>query len=453
MSRKSYLTFIFAAVILMAAQIAVYSQFAPVNGTVVLQKADGKPEPVAGALIEVYRTDMKGGFDPVKTNKKGEFNFVGFPYGAEYVFSVSALDCAPMIFPNVKAGQERLVITMNPGDGRKWSEAEVRKGVSVSAKSGDSGSAVATDDEKKAQADFEKKNAEISAKNEKIKGADAIAVKSNAEGNAALKAENYDLAIAKFSEGIAAVPDFIGSTPILLNGKMIALKAKGFKLYKEGATSADATLKKAKYEEANKAYDDALAAFQEAVAVIKRAEATTDAAEQKRRDTLRSDLYAAATEIHRLKVVGGVDLTKAADANAVITDYIALEADPAKKLATQMVLGDIMRLSSDFEKAIAAYRQVLVLKPDHAEAMGKLGLTLFAQGASMTPEDKEMEQEGLNYMQRYIDTAPVSATDSPAEKELKMSIKESVDYLKSQKMAPQKVTPAQKVTAVPRKKG
>ena len=179
--------------------------------------------------------------------------------------------------------------------------------------------------------------------------------------------------------------------------------------------------------------------------MIKAAEAPApaDAAEGKRRETLQMDLYAAATEIHRLKAVSGVDTTKAADAEKVITAYVAMEADPVKKLAAQMALGDIMRLTGDYGKAVIAYKQILDTKPDQAEAMAGLGLCLFAQGAATVPEDKEKEQEGLNYMQKYTEISPVSATDSQSVKELKQSVKDTVDYLKSLKMAPQKL-PAKK---------
>ncbi len=428
--------------LLLVGYITSFGQTAPVNGTVELKKADGTKEPVANALIEVYRIDIKSGFPSAKTSKKGEFSFAGIPFGGTYSFSLSAPGCSPLIFPGVKAGQEKLVITMSPGDGGKLTEDEVRKGSAVKAPIAGNGTAAKepTAEEKKAQAEFEKKNAEITEKNKKVQASDEIARKSNEEGNAALKSENYDLAIAKFSEGVAAVPDYVGSTPILLNGKVIALKAKGFKAYKEGATQADPQVRITKYQEANKSYDEALAAFQEAVNIIKNAEAATDPADQKRRDTLKLDLYAAATEIHRLKAVSGVDTTKADDAEKVITAYIAIEPDPAKKLAAQMALGDSMRLTGNLDRAVATYKQILVAKPDYADAMGSLGLSLFAQGAAIAPEDKEKEQEGLNYMQKYTEMAPVAATDSQAVKELKESVKLTVEYLKSQKMAPQKVT-------------
>ena len=153
-------------------------------------------------------------------------------------------------------------------------------------------------------------------------------------------------------------------------------------------------------------------------------------------------------ELHRLRA--GIDAAKVTEANTLIGEYLALETDPAKKIEAGMNLGDIMRRTGDFEKAIAAYRQVLALNPDNAEANGQLGLSLFGQAVAMTPENKEMEQEGMNYMQKYIDMAPVSDTDTPSVKELKNSIKDALVYLKNEKMAPQKVTAAPK--AAPRKK-
>jgi tetratricopeptide (TPR) repeat protein len=297
-----------------------------------------------------------------------------------------------------------------------------------------------TAEQKKQQAEFEKKTKEIEAKNTKIKEGDEIARKSFEEGNTALKAQNYDLAIAKFDEGVTAVPDFVGSTPILLSGKMMALKNKGFNEYLQGARSTDVSVKTAKYQEANKFYDEGLAAFQQALTVLKNAEAPADAAEGKRRDTIKTELYAGATEIHRLKAAGSVDLSKGAEAYAVITEYIGMEADPVKKLAAKLTLGDIMRFTGDFDKAVIAYKAVLEDKPDHPDAMGSLGLTMYAQGVASVPEDKAKQQEGLNYMQKYTEIAPVAATDSPAVKELKQSVKETVEYLKNQqKMTPQKV--------------
>jgi len=437
MFRKSFLFILFAAVFTLAVHHTAYAQLAPLNGLVVLEK-DGKTEPVANAVIELFRVEIKG-FHETKTNKKGEFKFAGVAYG-EYVISVSAPNCAPALVPKIRAGSEGLKITMYPGNGRKYTEAEAKKGAAEIAKSGDD--AGPSEEDRKAQAEVDKKNEEITARNEKIKNADAIASKSNTEGRAALDAKNYDLAIAKYSEGVAAVPDYVGTTPILLVGKIEALRFKGFDLYRLGAASAEPDARLTKYKEANQSYDNALAAFQQAMTVMKGAASTTDAAEQKQRDLITMALYSSAAEIHRLKAVTG-DSSKIAEAGALYGEYIAMLTDPARKTDAQMSLGDIMRRTGDFEKAVEAYRKVLELKPDHADATGQLGLSLFGLGSGIG--DKEKEQEGLNYMQKYIDMAPVSPSDSSQTKELKESIKQAVDYLKKeQKMAPQKVPAAPK---------
>jgi tetratricopeptide (TPR) repeat protein len=444
MLRKLYTPFFLSCLLLLAASVLTSAQTLPVGGTVEVAKADGTREPVAGALIEVYRTDIKAGAPSAKTGKKGDFAFVGLPFGGTYTFAISAPGCAPTVLPGVKAGQEKLVITLTPGDGSKISEIDARNG--AGPKSTGTSSGELTADQKKEQAEYERKKAEIEAKNKNIETGDAIARQASKDGTAALEAKNFDLAIASFDKGIEAVPDFVGSTPVLLNGKMIALKSRGFNVYREGAAIADPASRRAKYEIANKDYDAALVAFGQAMDVVKKAEPPADAVETKRRETLTSELYALATEIHRLKAVGNVDTSKGAEAYTLITAYIPLETDPAKKLIAQMTLGDIMRLTGDFGKAVEAYRQVLAVKPDHPEAMAGLGLSLFAQGAAATPEDKAMEQEGLNFMQKYTEIAPVSATDSQTVKDLKVSVKETVEYLKAQKMTPQKLpsTPKKK---------
>ena len=432
MYRKKYLTFLFSAALFLAGSIAAFAQTGPVRGEVKLQKADGTTVPVADAVIDVYRTDIdKGGRPSGKTNSKGEFAFIGFPLGQRFVIAVSGTGIGPRVQPDIKAGMESIVITVNEGDGRKLTEAEVRE-VVASAAGAPSGEMSEAD--KKARAEVEKKNAEIMEKNKRIQESDSIASKSNTEGVAALKAKNYDLAIQKFGEGVAAVPDFIGSTPVNLNGLLVSYRGKGYDIYREGATSPDVAARKAKYEAANKEYNAALDAFEKALAVFKNAEATTDPAEQKRRDSLKLELYSNAVEVHRLKAAGGVDTSMGDKAETVLTEYIAMETDPAKKAAAQLTLGDVMRETGNFDKAVAAYKAVLAASPENMDATAQLGLTLVALGTSVDPPNKEQLQEGLNYMQKFADAAPDTH-------KYKNDVKQMVEYLKTeQKLTPQKTT-------------
>ena len=441
MIRRSYLITVFSSILLTVFSAVAFAQTAPVSGTVELDN-NGTRTPVAGALIEVYRMDINSGFPSAKTDKGGKFAFAGMAAGALYVFSVSAPGCAPTYQPNVRAGQEKILITLKPGDGGKFTEAQIRDALKGKSTPGPANAEMSAEDKKRKE-EYDRQVKEIEEKNKKIQASDAIAAKSNDEGRAALTAKDWDTAIAKFSTGVEAVPDYVGSTPVLLLGKMIAQKSKGFDLYRSGITISDLNARREKFNEANKFYEDALVSFTQALDVINKAPAAADAAEQKKRDSMKLELYTNAVEIHRIKAVAGVDTTKSAEAAKIYGEYIAMEPDPARKMGAHLNLGDIMRLCGDFEKAVVEYREVLTAKADHPEAMAGLGLSLFAAGASASPEDKVKEQEGLNYMQIYTEIAPVSPTDSESVKALKVSVKEAVDYLKSQKMAPQKV-PAKK---------
>ncbi len=392
--------------------------------------------PVADAVVDAYRTDLsKGSAPPAKTNKKGEFSFVGFPAGQTFALTASGPGIGPRVQPGVKGGQENVLIIVEEGDGRRLTEAEVREVASASASIPAGGLTAA---QKKEQEELIKKNAEITAKNEKLKQGDDAANKANTDGVAALKAKNYDLAIAKFDEGVAAVPDYVGSTPVLLNGKMVALKARGYDSYKEGAGSTDLALRKSKYEAANKDFDSGLGAFDQAMAVVKAAPAADSPADQKTRTNLTLELLSNAMEIHRLKAVSGIDSSKIEQAAIIIEEYIAAEPDPVKKTAAKVTLGDIQRASGEFDKAIATYKAVLEASPDNNEVMASLGLSLVALGTSVEPANKEQLQEGLNYMQKYADTVTILPTDPKQLQEFKQSVKDTVEYLKTeQKLKPQ----------------
>lgn len=439
MYRKLFFTLLLTFSLFVTGHIAVVAQTAPVRGEIKLKKADGTMVPVADAAVDVYRTDIaKGTPPPSKTNKKGEFSFVGFQLGQTFAIAVSGAGIGPKIEPGVKAGRENILIIVSEGDGRKLTEAEVREAL-TSAVNVPSGELTAA--QKKEQEELLKKNAEITEKNKKLQDGDAVAGKANTEGVAALKAKNYDLAIAKFAEGVAAVPDFVGSTPVMLNGKLVSHKARGFDSYVEGAKSPDATLRKSKYETANKDFDEGLAAFDQAMAVIKAAPAAADPAEQKTRSGLTLELLANALEVHRLKAVTGIDSSKTAQAAVIGEEYFSLEPDAVKKTAAKVTLGDIMRAAGEFDKAIATYKSVLETAPDNNEVMASLGLSLVALGTSVEPANKEQLQEGLNYMQKYADTVAILPTDSKQVQEFKQSVKDTVLYLKTeQNLKPQ--TPA-----------
>lgn len=435
------------AVVTASVFAALAQSSAPVRGIVKIQKADGTQTPVVGATVESFRVDLGKGAGPAATtNKKGEFTFVGFQLGGTYALAVSGPGISPVVEPAVKAGNESVTIIVSEGDGRKPSEDEIRQFVASGAGKTTPGSKPAA--KTKEQEELERKNAEIMEKNKKVQEGDEVARKSNQEGVDALKAKNYDLAISKFDAGVQAVPDFVGSTPIMLNGKLVALKGRGYDKYREGAGLADINARREKYDAANADYNEALKAFDQAMAVIKAAPAPATPAEQKQRDAVKLELLANAMEVHRLKAVSGIDGSKADDAAKVVEEYVAVEPDPAKKITARTTLGDIMRGAGQFDKAIAAYRAVLESAPDNTEVMASLGLSLVALGTSVDPPNKEQLQEGLNYMSKYAETVQILPTDPNNVKEFKQSVKDTVEYLKTD----QKLK-AQPVKAAPAKRG
>jgi hypothetical protein len=143
---------------------------APVRGVVKVQTKDGKQTPVAGATVESYRVDLGKGAGPsTTTNKKGEFSFVGFQLGATYALAVSGTGIAPVVEPAVKAGNDNVTIIVSEGDGRKPSEDEVRQFVASGAGQTTPGSKPAA--KSKEQEELERKNAEITEKNKKLRKA------------------------------------------------------------------------------------------------------------------------------------------------------------------------------------------------------------------------------------------------------------------------------------------
>jgi len=127
MLRKNYFSFLLVAALFLCGGLLVFAQTAPVRGKVELKKADGTTEPVAGAMVEVFRTDSKGKGSTAKTGKKGEFAFAGLMLGQTFALSISAPNVKPAVYPNIKAGMENVSITVVEGDGKRSTEEEVRR--------------------------------------------------------------------------------------------------------------------------------------------------------------------------------------------------------------------------------------------------------------------------------------------------------------------------------------
>ncbi|HTK27080.1 MAG TPA: tetratricopeptide repeat protein [Pyrinomonadaceae bacterium] len=439
MFRKDYFKFILALALIVIGGSVIFAQTAPVSGKVELQKADGTKVPVQGALVEVYRVDIKSTMPSDKTDKKGNFSFAGLPLGATFVLSVSAPGAKPGYLPNVKPGSpnsDKLLVTLQEGDGKRWTEQEIRDALSgASTASGGQQTAELTEEQKKAKAEYDKQVAEVTAKNKEIENKNTVITAALKAGNDAFNAKNYDLAIDKYTEGINADPAYAGSAPVLLNNKGVALKIRGIDEYNRGVKSTDAAEKAALTAKAKQDLLDSQAAFASSWKILKNAPAG-EIQNQATADKGKYDALVGLTEVYRLIAATKAGTPNAAEAKEAFDAYVAVEPDAAKKAKVQITYGDIMREAGDSAAAIEAYRSVLTTTPDNPDALAGLGLSLF--NAGVVANDKAQMQEGLNYMNKFIEVAPETHP-------LKSSVKDAVDYLKTQeKLAPQKVTPKKK---------
>lgn len=414
--------------LLLAGVITAFGQTAPISGTVEMVKADGSTEPVEDALVEVFRVDQKGGGMTDKTDKNGHFSFAGVQLGGTYVVSVSKAGLGPMLSQNIRPGGEgsdRVKIQMKEGDGKRLTEEEVRQ-VLTQASTGQMSA-----EDKKAQEEYEKNVAEVEAKNKKIESTNATVEAALKAGVEAFNKKDYDMAIAKFDEGINANPDFVGSAPTLLNNKGASLKERAVAYYNKMVTSKDPAEKKELLPKVRQDFEDAFASYNKAWTVSKNAN-TADISDQKNYEAAKNETLKGVNDTVRLMIRTDTtnDVIKD-DVKMLMEKYVASEPDKEKKNKSQVYLGQYLTAVGDLENAVAAYRKAVEMAPDNPDAVGGLGLALYS--LAYTSDSMEQKQESLNYMQLYLDMAP-------KDHSFRDGIQGAVDDLKSQKLKPQKIS-------------
>lgn len=431
MFSKSLFKSLVVAAVVVAGSVSALAQMAPVSGTVEVVNADGTRTPVAGATVECFRTDIKASQPSAKTNSKGQFSFAGLQLGWTFILSVSGPGIAPNYMPNVRGGQEKLVITVYPGDGTKLTEEEVRT-AALSKKAGDTTAPQNTEEMKKAQAEFEAKRKAVEDKNKKAEQANQITTRAIKEGKEAMDAKDYEVAIARYREGYEADPDFVGSAPVFLLNKGIAHTQRAIETHNASVRSTDATEKVAAAGRVKQDLLDAAEGYLKAINIQKNAPAA-DVSDKANFDAVRLNLLRASFDAFRRSVeTERLDQAIIDIAKVLIPDYVSVETDSVKKAAASLILPDMYRIVGDSENAIAGYKQMLDASPDNPDALVGAGLSLVNLG--FINDDKAKLQEGANYLQKFVSVAPDSH-------KLKVSAGESIKYLKEQNITPQK-TPA-----------
>ena len=454
--RRSYLlNLITLAVVLLFSAVVASAQTEQMRGTVKIVSADGQQTPVAGAAVDVYRTDMKADYH-TKSDKKGEWVFAGLPFVGTYTVSVSAPGASPMTKAAVKARRDIPVdIVLAPGSGKKLTEAEaLAAGKGEAAASNGSSSGDSASDKANAEA-IAKKNAEIMAANTKVDNANKVIGEAFKAGNTALLAGNeadrankhdeamklYGDAIQQYDTGVAADPEHPGIASLLTN-KSAALRSRAVDRYNAAILSKDDAAKTAGIEAAKADFAASAEAATRAVEMIKKQPPATDPNDQKQQATNKYFALNSRAEAMRLFVIK-VDPTKTNDAIAAYEEYAAVETDPAKKLKGQkdfaQMLFETAGDQAGYERAIAEYQKILEKSPDDPDSLLRIGQAMFNIGA-LNNNDKAKYQEASNYLQRFVDKAP--------ESQLRTEAKELIDTMKQQA----NVTPEKTTKQAPRKR-
>ncbi|MDH3529910.1 MAG: hypothetical protein OEQ28_10125, partial [Acidobacteriota bacterium] len=220
---------LFVAVFLFGT-IAAFGQTGTIGGLVFKTDAEGNQIPVEGVRIDCYRTDIKQGCRSVNTGKDGRFVIVGLPYGSTVILGVSGPGLAPTVVSEKKVGlaeTDRIGVPVEEGNGSVPTEEAVRE-AAAGAVTGE-----LTEEQKKAQAELEKKRKEIEERNQRIEEINKQQMQLLKEGKEAFEAKDYGTAVVKFTEGYELDPEFVGSAPTFLNNVAMSHKAEAVVTYNE----------------------------------------------------------------------------------------------------------------------------------------------------------------------------------------------------------------------------
>jgi tetratricopeptide (TPR) repeat protein len=434
-----------AAILVASASMTTFSQVAELRGKVLMQQADGQKVPLAGAVIDVFRTDMQAKYD-TKTDKKGEFVFAGLPFIGTYTVVASHPTARPNFVPGVRVGQGNVIeVVVTPGDGKRPTYEEVKAAgggtPNPTAAASSTGESAA---DKAKREELMKKNAEIEASNKKISEANEIIGRSFKAGNEALNAataasraknseeaiQKYTAAVTAYDEGLAADAD----QPAILTNKAVALKGRGVERFNSTITSKtlDDAAKSAGLQTARDDFKAAAEASGKAVTLIKAQPAPTDPSETQRYTGNKYAAMVTHAESMRLYITKGGGGEQAEAGIAAFKDYIAVETDPAKKAKAQIDMAQMLLDAGAADKALTEFKAILATTPDNPEANLGAGLAVYATG------DKAKFQEAANYLQRFVEVAPDSNPMKDDAKAILAALKESENVTPEKTGRPQR---------------
>jgi tetratricopeptide (TPR) repeat protein len=205
---------------------------------------------------------------------------------------------------------------------------------------------------------------------------------------------------------------------------------KGLSLYNRGVTKLNESLKDPALRDPAKAdFTDAVTNATKAITLLDAQQAAAgagpaDAAKTAQNKTNKAAYVKVKADAESLL---GRRFSDVAMAEAANKDYIViaeLTDDPAQKKKHLFSGAETLREAGSVDAAVTAYKAIIELDPNFAEAYYGIGLAYFG--------NEKTFQDGANYLQFFIDKAP--ATD-PRVAEAKgviasLNVKPSADALK-----------------------
>ena len=377
----------------------IYAQTTHIEGTVKLKGEDAVAKPVPDAVVDIYRTDVKGHWT-VKTDKQGVYRRLGMPITGTFLVVVSGAGLTPTYINNIRLAQTNTVdMIVSPGDGATLTLEQVQAQIAQQRSGGGQPSMSAAD-----RAKLEAQRKEQEAKAEENKALQSNFNEARARYNAGIdmvKNKNYQGALSEFEH--AANVDI---------AKHEAFKELSFK--------ANAQIAEAHYQvgadlfnqknrtEAKPHFEKAIIAINKAIDV-----ASTDTKPETQNELL---VYYNIFEKNASLLVEHFGATDKLD-NWTQTLSKAEAIDAANKNKWVVKKANMFRFAGRTDEAVAAYKSVLAADPGNLDALYNLGLTLIA-----SPEKANI-QEGANALGDFAKSAPATDARVPAVKEALEAVK------------------------------
>ena len=176
-----------------------YAQTTHIEGSIKLKGEDGIAKPVPDAVVDIYRTDIKGQWT-VKSDKNGVYRRLGMPITGTFMVVVSAPGATPTYMNNIRLAATNTVdIIMNPGDGSKLTLEQVQASIAQSKSGGGGQPSMSAADRAKLEAARKEQEANL-AERKALQASFDESVKRYKAGVELAQAKNHEAALTEFEQ-------------------------------------------------------------------------------------------------------------------------------------------------------------------------------------------------------------------------------------------------------------